>query len=254
LAQAMVSLEKNLSRRAALLSSITLALFACVAQLVGPIAADSLNKFERTYTPRDEPRLTISNVNGNIRVNAWDRKTVSVRANSAPSVSILDQTAGDDITITVKRDLRLGRCDFEVSVPPYASLTLKNFMGDIEVRGVSGHVSVNSIDSNVRLVGVNSPTIDVKVTTGDIFMDGELHEGGSYSLQSMKGDIDVTVPDSTPFNLNARALSENISLGSFLSQFSGATKGPKGISGSHLNGGPRLTLTTYAGRILLHKK
>jgi DUF4097 and DUF4098 domain-containing protein YvlB len=250
----MMSLEKNLSRRAALLSSITLALLACIPQLIGPLVADSLNRFERTYTPHDTPRLTVSNVNGNIRVTAWDRKTVSVRANSAPSVSIVDQTVGDDITITVKRDLRLGRADFEVSVPPDASLTLKNFMGDIEVRGVTGHVSVNSIDSNVRLVGVNSPTIDVKVTTGDIFMDGELHEGGAYSLQSMKGDIDVTVPDSTPFNLNARALSENISLGSFLSRFSGATKGPKGISGSHLNGGPRLTLTTYAGRILLHKK
>jgi hypothetical protein len=252
--QAVVSMEKILSRRAALLSSITLAFFACVAPLAGPTAADSLSRFERTYTPRDTPRLTISNVNGNIRVNTWDRKSVSVRANCAPSVSILDHTAGDDITITVKRDLRLGRSDFDVLVPPDASVTLKNFMGDIEVRGVTGHISVNSIDSNVRLIGVNSPTVDVKVTTGDIFLDGDLHEGGSYALQSMKGDIDVTVPDSTPFNLNARALSENINLGSFLSQFSGAAKGPKGISGSHLNGGPRLTLTTYAGRILLHKK
>lgn len=254
MAQAMVRQEKSGSKRAAFLSSVTLAVFACLAQLLGPIAADSLNKFERTYTPHDTPRLTISNVNGNIHVSTWDKKIVSVRANAAPSVSIMDQTVGDDVTITVKRDLRLGRSDFEVLVPADASLSLKNFMGDIEVRGVTGHVSVNSIDSNVRLIGVNSPTIDVKVTTGDIFLDGELHEGGSYSLQSMKGDIDVTVPDSTPFNLTARALSENINLGSFLSRFSGATKGPKGISGSHLNGGSRLTLTTYAGRILLHKR
>jgi hypothetical protein len=250
----MASLKKNRTRRTAFWASMTLALSACAALFLGESSAESLSRFERTYTPRGVARVTISNVNGNIHVSAWDRKTISVRANSAPSVTIEDQTAGDDITVTVKRDIRLGRSDFEVLVPPDTSLSLKSFMGDIEVRGVTGYVSVNSIDSNVRLVGLNSPTVDAKVTTGDIFFDGELHEGGSYSLQSMKGDIDVTVPASTPFNLNARALSENINLGSFLSSFSGATKGPKGVSGSHLNGGPWLRLTAYAGHILLHKK
>ena len=68
------------------------------------------------------------------------------------------------------------------------------------------------------------------------------------------GDIDVTVPESTPFNLNARALSGSINLGSFLSNLFGATRGPKGISGAYLRGGPRLSLTAYTGRILLHKK
>ena len=34
----------------------------------------------------------------------------------------------------------------------------------------------------------------------------------------------------------------------------GSSRGPKGIAGTHLKGGPRLTLTSYAGRILLHKK
>jgi hypothetical protein len=254
LARAMASLKKKGTARGAFPASITLALFACAAQLLWASPAESFNRFERTYYPRGAARVTISNVNGNIRVTAWERKTVSVRASAAPSVSIEDQTMGDDISVTVRRDIRLGRSDFEVSVPPDTSLVLKSFMGDIEVRGVTGHVSVNSIDSNVRMVGLNSPTVDAKVTTGDIFFDGELHEGGSYSLQSMKGDIDVTVPASTPFNLNARALSENINLGSFLSSFSGATKGPKGVSGSHLSGGPWLKLTAYAGRILLHKK
>ncbi|HKP85773.1 MAG TPA: DUF4097 family beta strand repeat-containing protein [Blastocatellia bacterium] len=250
----MASLKENRTTRTAFWSSIALALLACAPQLMGPILAEALGRFERTYTPRGTARVTISNVNGNIHVNAWDRKTVSVRAHTNGSVSIEDQTIGDDIKVVVKRDLRLGRSDFEVSVPPDTSLELKSFLGDIEVSGVSGHVGINSIDSNIRLVGLNSPTIDAKVTTGDIFFDGELHDGGSYSLQSMKGDIDVTVPASTPFNLNARALSENINLGSFLSSFSRATKGPKGVSGSHLNGGPWLKLTAYAGRILLHKK
>ncbi len=101
---------------------------------------------------------------------------------------------------------------------------------------------------------VSSPADEVIVTRGDIVSDGELHEGGAYSLQSMRGDLDVTLPAATPFNLNARALSENINLGSFLSSLSGSSRGPKGVSGTYLKGGSRLTLTAYAGRILLHKK
>jgi hypothetical protein len=101
---------------------------------------------------------------------------------------------------------------------------------------------------------MSSPVVDVVVTSGDIFFEGELQEGGSYSLQSMRGDLDVTVPTQTPFNLNARALSENINLGPFFSSLTGSSRGPKGVSGTHLKGGPRLTLTAYTGRILLHRK
>lgn len=210
--------------------------------------------FERTYVPKHEAHLTISNVNGRIRVTAWERKTVSVRADAAASVSIEDRTVGDDISVSVRRNFRLGRADFEVSLPADSSLSLRNVIGDIEVRGVRGHISVNSIDSDIRLLRVNSSAVDVKVTSGDIYFDGELREGGSYSFQSMRGDLDVTLPGSTPFNLNARALSENINLGAFLSNLTGTSRGTKGVSGSYLNGTSRLTLTTYDGRILLHKK
>ena len=224
---------------------ICLSVFLCFA--IVTIAADSTTRFERTYAPERSAHLTISNV-------SWDRKTIVARASAAPYVSIEDQFIGDDITITTKRNLRLGRADFDVSVPPETSVTIKNIVGNIELRGITGHVSVHSIDSDVHLVRVNSPAVDVLVTSGDIVFDGELHEGGSYSLQSMKGDLDVTLPGATPFNLNARALSENINLGSFLSSLTGSSRGPKGVSGTYLKGGSRLTLTAFAGRILLHKK
>jgi hypothetical protein len=235
-------------------TSIAFALLACAALVAGTVAADSPGKFERTYTPQGLAHLTVSNFNGTIHVSGWDKKTISVRANADPDVIIQEEVAGDDITITAKRNLRLRRSDFEVFAPINTSITLKSFMGDIEVNGVAGHVSINSIDSNVRLTGIKSPSVDVKVTTGDIYFDGQLRDGGAYSLQSIKGDIDVTLPGATPFNLNARALSENINLGGFLNSLAGTSRGAKGVSGTYLNGNSRLTLTAFAGRILLHKK
>jgi hypothetical protein len=193
-------------------------------------------------------------VNGSIHISSWDRRNILARANTSSSIAIEDHVVGDDITISAKRSLRLGRADFDVSVPAETSLTVKNIVGKIDVRGITGHVSIHSFDSDVQLSKLNSPSVDVVVTSGDIYFDGELREGGSYSLQSMKGDLDVTLPSATSFNLNARALSENINLGSFLNSLSGSSRGPKGVSGTYLKGGPRLTLTAYAGRILLHKK
>jgi DUF4097 and DUF4098 domain-containing protein YvlB len=212
------------------------------------------NKFERTYTPEGPAHLTISNVNGDVTVTAWNKRTVNVRADVSPSVSINDHALGDEITVAVKRKLLPGRADFEVFVPADTSVSIKNMMGRIEVHNVTGHVSVDSYDSDVRLVGVRSPSVDVKVTTGDLFFDGELRGSGTYSLQCMKGNIDVSLPAETPFTLVARSLNENINLGDFLSGLMGTGRGAKGITGTHLRGGPRLNLTTYAGRILLHKK
>jgi hypothetical protein len=240
------------ARPAAFASSLILIISVLLVSATGLGAPPG--RFERTYTPKGAAHLTISNVNGRIRVTAWEKKTVSVRGDAAASVSIEDRMVGDDITVSVKRNFRLGRADFDVSLPAKSSLSLRNVIGNIEVHGVTGHISVNSIDSDVRLLRVNSSAIDVKVTSGDIFFDGELRDGGSYSFQSMRGDLDVTLPGSTPFNLNARALSENINLGGFLSSLTGASRGTKGVSGSYLNGSSRLTLTTYDGRIVLHKK
>jgi hypothetical protein len=227
---------------------------ACLTLFAFAVSAEPTARFERTYTPRGRAHLTISNVNGTIRISAWDKRTILVRANIASTVEISEREVGDEIIITVKRSFRIGRADFEINVPADTFLNLKNLMGDIDVQNVSGPTSIDSIDSNVRLVGFNSPSVDVKVTSGDILFDGDLRDGGNYTMQSLRGDLDVTVPESTPFNLNARALSENINLGSFISNLVSASRGPKGISGSYLKGGPRLSLTAYAGRILLHKK
>lgn len=232
--------------------AIPLVISALLSLFNVSISADS--RFERTYAPQHPAHLTISNVNGSIRVVAWDKKTIFAHVNSASPDLVEDRVVGDEISITTRLNLRPRRVDFEVSVPPETSLTIKNIMGAIELRGIAGHVSVTSIGSDVHLMKMSSPSVDVLVTSGDIFFDGELSEGGSYTLQSMRGDLDVTLPSETPFSLNARALSENINLGSFVSNLTRSSRGPKGVSGTYLKGGSRLSLTAYTGRILLHKK
>jgi len=246
--------QKSYTRRTTISYAIPVVLSTLLSLAGVALSADSSGRFDRTYSPQRAAHLTLSNVNGTIHVIAWDKKTISVHAKVASYVTVEDRVMGDDINISTKRNLRLGRADFEVSVPPETSVSVKNYVGNIELRGITGHVSVTSIDSDVHLTRMNSPSVDVVVTSGDVYFEGDLQDGGSYSLQSMRGDLDVTLPSATAFNLNARALSENINLGPFMSSLTGSSRGSKGISGTHLRSGSRLTLTTYSGRIILHKE
>jgi hypothetical protein len=210
--------------------------------------------FERNYALQGAAHLSVSNTVGDIRCVAWNKPSINVRATTRHPSLIADQVFGDEIVITVRRQIKPIRVDFEISAPPDTSVVLKTFFGTVELRAVKGHVSASTIDGDVRLANVSSSSLDVKVTSGDIYFDGTLSDGGSYSLQTMKGDVDVTLPKGTPFNLSARALSENINLGDFGFALTGGNRSSKGVSGTHLRGGPRLTLITYAGRIIMHNK
>lgn len=243
--------------------AVVLLFFICcvLPDLLGPhasgvpsSAAAQSDVYERSYSWPQVTHLTISNVNGDITIQPSRRRSLSVRATGASPESITDQVDGDHATITVKTSQQQTRCDFDVSAPRAVSLNLKNVVGKVTVRGIAGHISVESIDGDVTLSDVISPSVFVKVTTGNIIFSGDLKSEGSYDLQSMRGDIDVTLPVATPFNLIARSLSEHINIGEFVSRLDQATRGSKSLSGRYLSGGPRLTLTTYDGRIQLHKK
>lgn len=217
-------------------------------------AAEASARFDRVYNTRGPAHLTISNINGSITVIAWNKRSVSVSAINEPSAAIDEQVVGDTINLSVRKGLRPGKVDFQVYVPAETALKLGNYLGRIEVRGVRGDIDIKSYDSEVRLVDVRIPSADVNITTGDIFFDGDLTGDGPYKFQTLKGDLNISLPAKTPFQLSTRALSENINLGGFLNALTGTSKAPKEISGTHLKGGPRLSLITFAGRILLHKK
>ena len=236
------------------IARLTLALtpMMAAAALAGSSGAEPAPRFNKTYPVSTAAHLAILNVNGDVKVTTSNKSEIVVAVVDGPAITVQDHVAGNSIEVWVKHGLRLGRANFEISMPADTSINLKNIMGRISIWGVNGDVNVNALNGDVRLVAVRSPSVDVKVISGDIFFDGELGGEGPFCLQSMKGDVDVTLPASTPFNLNARALKEHISLGGF--PFSFSSQQSKAITGSHSRGGPKLNLTAYDGRIILHRK
>lgn len=228
---------------------------ACLA-LAAPLSATTLlepawARFERTYYPVGPAHLTLSNFNGDVTFSSWNRKEIWIR--SSPSrVPIVDRVTGRTIEVVVKEGLPVSRVDFEARVPPGTSVSLKNNMGKIKVRGLTGHINVDAFEGSIHLTEVRSPRIEVKVISGDIFFDGDFTGAGPYAFQSLKGDIDLTLPSTTPFQFAGRALKDRINVDEF--QFNQFRQQPKQLAGNHLKGGPRLVITAYDGSIILHKR
>jgi len=137
-----------------------------------------------------------------------------------------------------------GRVDYEVQVPPDASVTVHSAVGQISaerlvgdvtlegesssvqvrdftnahlhVRTVDGpvsltnvrnsHVDINSASGDVTLSSVTGPKVYVNTTKGQIKYTGDLAGGGDYAFTNHSGDIDVAIPASASVDVNARSV------------------------------------------------
>lgn len=224
---------------------------ASAALVVMAIAGPAPPRFERTYYPQGHTHLILSNFHGEITLTAWKKKEIWVRTSSS-QVPIEDRVTSHSIEVAVKSGLPVSVVDFEVRVPPETSVSLNNRLGKIKIKGLTSHIDVDAFEGNIYLTDVRSPSIQVRVISGDILFDGDFTGAGPYAFQSMKGDIDLTLPSTTPFQFAARALKEKINVDDFqLNQFNQQSKS---IAGNHLKGGPKLVITAYDGSIILHKR
>lgn len=141
-------------------------------------------------------------------------------------------------------DAQSGKIEYEILVPPDASVTLhsstgtlhvEKLRGDVTLEGASatvdvrdiadahvhvktlngpvtltnvqqGHVEVDSLSGNVTLNEVTGPLVQVISTSGGISYIGDFGDSGEYRLTSHSGDIEALVPDSTSADVSARSV------------------------------------------------
>jgi hypothetical protein len=84
-----------------------------------------------------------------------------------------------------------------------ADLVLKTTIGNIEVTGVSGQLSLTSDGGSINLSQVTlTRNSSVKTHTGTITFDGAIDPDGSYQFESDTGVINVRLPDNASYHLD----------------------------------------------------
>jgi len=222
-------------------------LAAVGAMMAGTLAAQS--RKELHFNVGAKAGISVNNPYGSISVKPSPGNTVSVSAVLASDKVEIDSSQTDnrvDIQshLLTGADETSGHVDYEILVPPDASVSLHSQTGPMRAEGLhgdmtlegtaalvdvhdisnahvhvktlngpvtltnvlQGHVEVDSLTGAITLNRVDGPLVQVISTSGDINYTGDFGGGGEYRLTSHSGDIEATVPDTTSADVSARSV------------------------------------------------
>lgn len=173
----------------------------------------------------------------------------------------IDQT-GNTIRLTGAVAMSSG-VDYEISVPENLKLSLELGMfnnGDVKINGLNTDLELDVKNSDMKLTNITGPTV-ISSLSGDIeIVFSKVNQSSPFSIKAISGDIDLSLPASTPANLELSSMSggiytdfdiksENEKAGD-LNHIGGGTKIRSKING----GGVKVNVSAISGNIYLRKK
>ncbi|MCA1573808.1 MAG: DUF4097 domain-containing protein [Acidobacteria bacterium] len=138
------------------------------------------------------------------------------------------QTRDGDINIsdiavavagTQNGDISIERVSQAVEVGSVGgSVSIKDSTGRASVTTIGGGIEVVnlrpsatadrfeaiSVSGDLNLEGVSHSQFNARTVTGDVYLTGSLAAGGRYGFKTMSGDITLTLPGDSSFNLSAK--------------------------------------------------
>jgi Toastrack DUF4097 len=184
-------------------------------------------KLSKTFPLKSAGRLSLENVNGDVRISTWERKEVSVEATKfATSQDRLDDlevhmdAEGDHVRIRAEFTRETSwhhghgegaRVDFEIKVPatiPIDEVALVN--GDLDVDGLSGRVQASCVNGTLTATEL-SGDVDLSTVNGTLEVTFEqLDASASIKLQTVNGTVDVTLPKKVGARVRASTVNGSI--------------------------------------------
>ena len=130
---------------------------------------------------------------------------------------------------------------------------IKAVSGNIDISKIKGSIEADAVSGDIELLDVSeAQAVDVKTVSGNVTYIGSIKAGGRYELKTHSGDVRMTLPAGSAFDLEANTFSGDID-----SDFEITVVGkisPKEIRGTVGKGGATITLKSFSGNVDLKKK
>lgn len=192
------------------------------------VLADETEKFEQNYPLSANGRVSVSNVNGSITVEAWDKNEVRLEATKVADSKETLQSV--EIEIDAKPDYFSVETDyhwngakdgwgrgrklevhFKLMVPRGAvlneietvngSVLVSNFTNQTKVSAVNGNVTANNLRGAASLSTVNG------TVTADF---DRLEPASKISLETVNGTVNLSIPSDSNATIKADSVNGNI--------------------------------------------
>lgn len=192
--------------------------------------ADETERFEQTYPLGASGRVSVSNVNGSIAVEVWDRnevrleyvKTADTRENLAEAEIRIDarQDAFSVETDYGDRNRRNSgnrknygklQIDYRLTVPRNAVLDeIETVNGSVGITGAGGATKASAVNGAVKATNLRGAA-NLSTVNGTVEADfDQLPAGSRISLNTVNGQANLIIPSDASATIKADTVNGNI--------------------------------------------
>ena len=187
------------------------------------------------WLPRDV-HLTVSGRESNITVEGLVRG--DVQAN----------TADGDVEINGAARVNVSALDGDVQLANTGPASVNVADGDVWIDQVTGDVKVNGIDADIVVTNADVRALSLTAVDGDLWYDGAVYGGGSYSFNTHDGDVTFALPEGSGASISVSTFDGEL-VPSFPVQFLGGRLRAGEFTVG--DGSAAVTLRSFDGDILL---
>ena len=231
-------------------------------------------EFHQIYPLNGTGRVSIENINGDVRISVWDQNTVKVDAvkraykrerldearidvnATADSVRIKTQYPEGNQTFTdrePRRNNNPATVEYSVTIPRKARIDSADLVnGSLEIEGAEGDVKAACVNGELKARGLSG---EVKLSTVNGGVEAtmvRLDEAKPTSLNSVNGSIVLIIPSNSNAQVRASTVHGRITNDFGLRVNDGEYVGHD-LSGQIGNGGPRIRLSNVNGSIAIKR-
>lgn len=171
------------------------------------IAKSEREVITESYDVGKNPGLSLSNLNGAVRITGWDRNTIEVEATKTTSgprerldgATVKADLKDDHLRIAVEYEDDDGwqddgvEVEFEIRVPRgtrIESVELVN--GNLDVTNVNGDVEASSVNGDVTGTHLTG-AVELSTVNGDVSLSSFVGDD-SIELKSVNGTVSIVLP------------------------------------------------------------
>jgi len=258
------------------------------------------HRVQKHFKVDSHPVLTLHNSSGNIVIRSWPKQEVQVIANhKSEKVDVNAELKGNMVEVSTHiltddvtpADLE---ADYQITVPQETELSIHNDSGLVDVEGVlgdmsfetvaadvnlsrvtgyitvrtvggsfscnecSGRIDANSISGAISLIGSESSNVQARSSTGNILLDSDLLPNGLYQLRNYSGQIDVLFSPSDSFDITAISMRGKVENEADLKESPRPERHlpafARSLFGVYNEGRARLILNSFSGTIVIRRR
>jgi DUF4097 and DUF4098 domain-containing protein YvlB len=239
------------------------------------VSLDETERFEQTYPLNANGKVSVSNVNGSITVEAWDRN--EVRLEAVKTADTKEHLAEVQIKINARQDAFSVETDYgswrrgesgvwknknygklevqyRLQVPRGAVLNeIETVNGSVTISNMTNSTTASAVNGNVRATNLRG-TARISTVNGTTEADFDsLASTGQITLDTVNGKVILTIPSDASATVKADTLNGQIINDFGLPVRKGEYVG-KDLYGKLGNGDLRIKLNSVNGDLMIKRK